>query len=147
MDWFQEGVDACPHLDHLFQVMCPQNHQPRRDTSTLGKSPTKDFKSLGTAPVIDVTDDDNPPWEHLEVRPQSLILSSSTTRSYTCMLKSGGWTDDNTNRPCRMRVDLRSIIEVVLRPRNGYPVNFRVSREEGSPFTGNTKRRNGSDFS
>lgn len=94
------------------------------------------LKSLGTAPFIDLTDDDNPPWEHLEVRPQSLILSSSTARSYT--LKSGGWTDDddNTSRLHRTRVDLRSIIEVVLRPGIGYPVSFRVSREEGGPFTG-----------
>jgi len=41
------------------------------------------LKSLGTAPVIDLTDDDNLPWEHLEVRPQSLITSPGRS----CTLK------------------------------------------------------------
>jgi len=33
------------------------------------------LKSLGMAPVIDLTDDDNPPWEHLEVRPHRMTVS------------------------------------------------------------------------
>jgi hypothetical protein len=44
--------------------------------------------------------------------------------------------DDHTSRLPRKPVDFRSIIKVVLQPFNGYPVSFRVSREEGGPFTG-----------
>ncbi|KAM7188998.1 hypothetical protein V8F33_010332, partial [Rhypophila sp. PSN 637] len=102
-----------------------------RDLRTHHRQET--LERLKTATVIDLTSDDNPSgyrWERLAVRLQSYTLvPNGMLQSYT--LNCDGWTVGST-----AHVHPRSIIEAVIRPSNGYPASFYVTREEGGCFTG-----------
>ena len=62
-----------------------------------------------------------PKWESFTVRPKSLKLHrDGKARSYT--LRTGHWTNVDDDTPLRGRIDLSSIVEVVVQPSIGYPI-------------------------
>ncbi|KAJ4288323.1 hypothetical protein N0V88_007361 [Collariella sp. IMI 366227] len=70
-------------------------------------------EALKEPPESALTDNDSPRWEHLAVYPTFLTLA----------LNDGHFTNDNGG------LDIHSITEIVLKPSNGYPVSFHLSRD------------------
>ena len=52
-------------------------------------------------------------------------------------MKDNCWTDDGDRRMrLNRRIDLRSVVNVVLKPCNGYPTSFHLSGDNRGGFTG-----------
>ncbi|KAL2015107.1 hypothetical protein VTK56DRAFT_6307 [Thermocarpiscus australiensis] len=99
----------------------PATTRPQTMASRTRRSPAKhraDLEALERPPAIDLTDDDGPLWEPLEVYPTLLAL------------KDGRYTNNNGG------IDPHSIAEVALKPSNGYPLSVHLFRDSGDGFTG-----------
>ncbi|KAM7190664.1 hypothetical protein V8F33_009328 [Rhypophila sp. PSN 637] len=123
-------------------------------------------RELGTATVIDLTKNDNPPDQHRDLRKQHreetleslktatvidltrdddrfeyrwerfAIRLESFTLVPNSMPQSYTLSCDGWTVGSTAHVTPRSIIEAVIRPSYGYPASFYITRDEGGYFTG-----------